>query len=64
MSFLFNILSPSKEDIEAKYYADGEDAFAMKRDLTGMAEQITKEKRENVVRHQKHLPGSYRSTTV
>ena len=33
-----------KEDIEAKYYADGEDAYAMKRSLTSLAEQIEKEK--------------------
>jgi len=33
-----------KEDVEAKYYADGEDAYAMKRSLTGLAEQIEKEK--------------------
>lgn len=33
-----------KEDVEAKYYADGEDAYAMKRSLTELAEQIEKEK--------------------
>lgn len=32
--------------MEAKYYADGEDAFAMKRDLTGLAEKLEKEKQE------------------
>ncbi len=32
--------------MEAKYYADGEDAFAMKRDLTGLAEQLEKERME------------------
>ena len=39
-----NTLHFKKEDIEAKYYADGEDAYAMKRSLTGLAEQIEKEK--------------------
>lgn len=32
-----------KEDIEAKYYADGEDAFAMRRELTSLAEQLERE---------------------
>lgn len=32
-----------KEDVEAKYYADGEDAFAMRRDLSGLAEQLERE---------------------
>ena len=32
-----------KEDVESKYYADGEDAFAMRRDLTGVAEQLERE---------------------
>ena len=30
-------------DVEAKYYADGEDAFAMKRELTTLAEQLERE---------------------
>ena len=38
--------SHRKEDIEAKYYADGEDAFAMRRDLSHIAEQIEREKQE------------------
>lgn len=29
--------------MEAKYYADGEDAFAMRRDLSGLAEQLERE---------------------
>ena len=29
--------------MESKYYADGEDAFAMKRDLSGLAEQLERE---------------------
>ncbi|CAI8030034.1 N-alpha-acetyltransferase 11 [Geodia barretti] len=32
-----------REDVESKYYADGEDAFAMKRDLSGLAEQLERE---------------------
>lgn len=28
--------------MEPKYYADGEDAYAMKRDLTQMAEEVRK----------------------
>jgi hypothetical protein len=33
-------------DIEKKYYADGEDAFAMKRDLKVIAKQIEQERKE------------------
>ena len=29
--------------MESKYYADGEDAFAMRRDLSGVAEQLERE---------------------
>lgn len=29
--------------MESKYYADGEDAFAMKRDLSGLAELLERE---------------------
>ena len=36
--------SCSKEDVEAKYYADGEDAFAMRRDLNTLAEQVERER--------------------
>ena len=32
-----------REDVESKYYADGEDAFAMKRDLSGLAELLERE---------------------
>lgn len=28
-------------EVEPKYYADGEDAYAMKRDLTHMAEEVS-----------------------
>lgn len=28
-------------EVEPKYYADGEDAYAMKRDLTQMAEEVS-----------------------
>lgn len=28
-------------EIEPKYYADGEDAYAMKRDLAHMADEVT-----------------------
>lgn len=55
---LFTVIIISKEDVEAKYYADGEDAFAMKRDLSSIAEQIAREKRDEPARHQKPLPGS------
>ena len=30
-------------EVESKYYADGEDAFAMKRDLQDIAREIAKE---------------------
>ena len=29
-----------QSDVEAKYYADGEDAYAMKRDLTTLLENV------------------------
>lgn len=28
-------------EVEPKYYADGEDAYAMKRDLTQMADEVS-----------------------
>ena len=28
-------------EVEPKYYADGEDAYAMKRDLASMADEVT-----------------------
>lgn len=28
-------------EVEPKYYADGEDAYAMKRDLAHMADEVT-----------------------
>lgn len=34
-----------KSDVEAKYYADGEDAFAMKKDLTEFMENLPKPKK-------------------
>lgn len=37
-------LSCRKEDVEAKYYADGEDAFAMRRELSALAEQVERER--------------------
>ena len=42
-----------KEDVEAKYYADGEDAFAMKRDLTPTAEALKTEVEQRRKRHQR-----------
>ncbi len=32
-----------REEVEAKYYADGEDAYAMKRSLTTLADTIKRE---------------------
>lgn len=34
-------------DVEEKYYADGEDAYAMKRDLSGIAELVRREKHQS-----------------
>ena len=34
-------------DIEEKYYADGEDAYAMNRDLSGIAELVRREKHQS-----------------
>ncbi|XP_019499052.1 PREDICTED: N-alpha-acetyltransferase 10 [Hipposideros armiger] len=36
----FNTLNFQISEVEPKYYADGEDAYAMKRDLTQMAEEL------------------------
>ncbi len=33
-----------KDEVEARYYADGEDAYAMRRDLSYVKEEIKKEK--------------------
>jgi peptide alpha-N-acetyltransferase len=41
-----NTLKFEISDIEKKYYADGEDAFAMKRDLKVIAKQIEQERKE------------------
>lgn len=32
--------TPRISEVEPKYYADGEDAYAMKRDLTQMADEV------------------------
>ena len=34
-------------DVEEKYYADGEDAYAMKRDLSTIAEMVRREKHQS-----------------
>lgn len=34
-------------DIEEKYYADGEDAYAMNRDLSSVAELVRREKHQS-----------------
>ena len=39
----YTVVLCRREDVESKYYADGEDAFAMKRDLSGLAEQLERE---------------------
>lgn len=41
-----NTLKFKKEDVEARYYADGEDAFAMKRELTSLAEELKTEQEQ------------------
>ncbi|XP_075691570.1 N-alpha-acetyltransferase 10 isoform X2 [Rhinoderma darwinii] len=38
-----NTLNFQISEVEPKYYADGEDAYAMKRDLTQMAEELRKQ---------------------
>lgn len=35
------VLSHRISEVEPKYYADGEDAYAMKRDLAHMADEVT-----------------------
>jgi len=57
-----NTLRFKKEDIEAKYYADGEDAFAMKRSLTSLAEQLEKEKEAQKKRFNQHVSSQASST--
>ena len=39
--------------MESKYYADGEDAFAMKRDLVPIAEALKAEEEQRKKRNQK-----------
>ena len=39
-----------KEDVEPRYYADGEDAYAMKRDLSYVEDLIKKEKEASIQR--------------
>lgn len=36
-----NTLNFQISEVEPKYYADGEDAYAMKRDLTQMADEVS-----------------------
>lgn len=43
-----------KEDVEARYYADGEDAYAMRRDLAYVKEEIRKEKEASLRRLRKN----------
>ncbi|NWV59207.1 NAA10 acetyltransferase, partial [Malurus elegans] len=38
-----NTLNFQISEVEPKYYADGEDAYAMKRDLTQMADELRKQ---------------------
>ncbi|CAF1032931.1 unnamed protein product [Brachionus calyciflorus] len=48
-----NTLKFQINDIEAKYYADGEDAFAMRRDLKSLLEKYgNAEKQEKTLRHE------------
>ena len=47
-----------KEDVESKYYADGEDAFAMKRDLVPIADALKAEEEQRKKRQQKALADS------
>lgn len=37
---MFSLLSNRISEVEPKYYADGEDAYAMKRNLTQMADEV------------------------
>lgn len=37
------VLSHRISEVEPKYYADGEDAYAMKRDLTQMADEVSRD---------------------
>lgn len=39
--------------MESKYYADGEDAFAMKRDLVPISDALKAEEEQRKKRHQK-----------
>ena len=52
-----------KEDVEAKYYADGEDAFAMRRDLAEMAEKIEQEKQDRRLRAQARAKAASQAQT-
>ncbi len=52
------VLTVRKDDIESKYYADGEDAFAMSKDLTPLAERLAEE-HTTIYSTMKRLPGSH-----
>ena len=57
-------LSFRKEDVESKYYADGEDAFAMKRDLVPIAEALKAEEEQRKKRQQKAIADSQASSST
>ncbi|XP_007518567.1 N-alpha-acetyltransferase 11 [Erinaceus europaeus] len=54
-----NTLNFQVSEVEPKYYADGEDAYAMKRDLAHMAEQLRRRRRllEPRERRGERVPG-------
>ena len=52
-----------KEDVESKYYADGEDAFAMKRDLVPIADALKAEEEQRKKRQQKAIADSQASSS-
>lgn len=49
--------------MESKYYADGEDAFAMKRDLIPIAEAMKKEEEERKKRQQRAIADAQASSS-
>uniref|UniRef100_A0A2K5RUQ6 N-terminal amino-acid N(alpha)-acetyltransferase NatA n=1 Tax=Cebus imitator TaxID=2715852 RepID=A0A2K5RUQ6_CEBIM len=59
-----NTLNFQVSEGEPKYYADGEDAFARKQDLTPMADELRGEARELVAGHVGWVKGGDREDSV
>lgn len=63
LSLYTNILKFTVDDIEPKYYADGEDAYAMKKDLGALLEQVEQDRTELKSLGRKYLKSSAEKTS-